>query len=86
VKGLGLEHCVVGLDLGSSTDPLRLIDVTFAMSQWHVAPEVGASIAARVPRMVPQHARTSGGRHGPTQEHVLGGGLHAHARSSSRAH
>jgi hypothetical protein len=25
-------------------------------------------------------------RHGSMQEHVLGGGLHAHARSSSRAH
>jgi hypothetical protein len=33
VKGLHLECSAMGLDLGSSTDLLRLIDVTFAMSQ-----------------------------------------------------
>jgi hypothetical protein len=44
-KGLRLECSAVGLDLGSSTDLLRLIDVTFAMSQLHVAQEAGASIS-----------------------------------------
>jgi hypothetical protein len=34
----------MGLDLGSSIDILRPIDVTVAMSQWHVAQEAGASI------------------------------------------
>jgi hypothetical protein len=43
VKGLRHECSVVGMDLGSSTDPLGLIDVT--LSQWHVAQETGASIA-----------------------------------------
>jgi exonuclease III len=90
VKGLRLECSAVGLDLGSSIDILRPIDVTFAMSQWHVAQEAGASISED-PRSCP----SSGAalctyqrwfRHGPTQEHVLGGSLHGHARSSSRAH
>jgi hypothetical protein len=73
----------VGLELGSST---YLIDVTFAMSQWHVAQGRRRQLPrppACVPRLVQQHARTSGGF---TQEHVLGGGLHAHACSFSRAH
>jgi hypothetical protein len=38
---------------------------------------------ARVPCLVQQHRWF---RHGSTPEDVLGGGLHAHARSSSRAH
>jgi hypothetical protein len=63
VKGLRLECTAVGLDLGSSTDSLRLIGVTFAMSQWHVAQEAGASISED-PRSCPSfgehHARTSG--------------------------
>jgi hypothetical protein len=44
VKGLHFECSAVGLDLGSSTDPLGLIDVNFTMGQWYVAQEVGASI------------------------------------------
>jgi hypothetical protein len=60
------------------------------MSQWHVAQEAGASISED------SHSCPSSGaasctyqrwfRHGPMQEHVLGGSLHGHARSSSRAH
>jgi hypothetical protein len=87
---LRLECSAVGLDLGPSIDILRPIDITFAMSQWHVAQEAWASISED-PRPCP----SSGAalctyqrwfRHGPTQEHVLGGSLHGHARSSSRAH
>jgi hypothetical protein len=51
VKGLRLECSAAGLELGSSTDLLRLIDVTFAMSRWHVAQEAGASISDE-PRLV----------------------------------
>jgi hypothetical protein len=89
-RGSRLECSAVGLDLGSSIDILRPIDVTFAMSQWHVAQEAGANISED-PRSCP----SSGAalctyqrwfRRGPTQEHVLGGSLHGHARSSSRAH
>jgi hypothetical protein len=39
VNGLRLECSAVGLNLGSSADPWGFIDVTFAMSQWHVAQE-----------------------------------------------
>jgi hypothetical protein len=41
VKGLRLECSAVGLDLGSSTDLLGLIDVTFVLNQWHVVQEAG---------------------------------------------
>jgi hypothetical protein len=58
VKGLRLECSAVGLDLGSSTDLLRLIDVTFGMSQWHVAQEAGASISED-PRSCPSSSAAS---------------------------
>jgi hypothetical protein len=55
-----------------------------------VAQEAGASISGYL-RSCPSSGAASCTyprwvRHGPTQEHVLGGSLHGHALSSSRAH
>jgi hypothetical protein len=90
VKGLRHECSAVGLDLGSSTDRLGLIAVTLTMGQWHVAKEAVVSVAEDL-RSCPSSGATACTyqrwfRHGCMQEHMLEGGLHAHARSSSRAH
>ena len=90
VKGLRKECSAVGLHLGSSTDPLKLFDVTFAMNQWRDAQERGMSVDGD-PRSCPSSGAAACTyrmwfRHSSTQSHVLGGSLHSHARSSSRAH
>jgi hypothetical protein len=65
---------------------LRLIDVTFAMSQWHVSQAAGASMSECPLSGAASCTYQRWFRHGPTQGHVLGGSLHGHARLSSRAH
>ena len=90
VKGLRKECSAVGLHLGSSTDPLKPFDVTFAVNQWGEAQERGVSVDCD-PRSCPSSGAAACTyrmwfQHSPTQPHVLGGSLHSHARSSSRAH